>query len=173
SIDIFDIRHISAAEKKQSINEYTANRKPCNDFENFQPMFAKVQSDLDNNFLETMPIKKISEIREGQRFIVQGMSAYVSDMGEKYEQRKGHRNARLRVIFSNKTESDLLLRSFGAALYKDKSARRICRKNEVFGEEIDEGIVPVGTVYVLKTLSEQVGIKEHREYLHKIGVTRG
>lgn len=173
--DIFDMRHVTATEKTQSVNAYTANRKPCVDYDHFRHKFEQVQSDLDNNRRETSAIEKISEIKAGQWFIVQGMLAYVAEMGEKYEHRKGHHNARLRVIFSNKTESDLLLRSFGAALYKDKSARRIYGSIEgpIFGGKIDEGETPVGIVYVLKTLSQQAGIKEHREYLHKIGVTNG
>jgi hypothetical protein len=173
--DIFDMRHVTITEKSQSVNTYTANRKPCVDYARFQHKFDQIQSDLDNNKRETGTIEKISEIRAGQWFIVQGMLAYVAEMGEKYEHRKGHHNARLRVIFSNKTESDLLLRSFGAALYKDKSARRIYGATEgpLFGGDIDQGETPVGIVYVLKSLSQQVGIKEHREYLHKIGVTSG
>ena len=173
--DIFDMRHVTVTEKTQSVNAYTANRKPCADYDRFQHKFEQIQSDLDNNHRETGAIEKISEIKAGQWFIVQGMLAYVAEMGEKYEHRKGHHNARLRVIFSNKTESDLLLRSFGASLYKDKSARRIYGATEgpIFGGKIDEGETPVGTVYVLKTLSQQAGIKEHREYLHKIGVTSG
>lgn len=175
SEEIFDMRHITISDKKQSVNAYTANRKPCVDYEHFQSKFEQVQSDLDNNRRETGTIEKISEIKAGQWFIVQGMLAYVAEMGERYEHRKGHYNARLRVIFSNKTESDLLLRSFGAALYKDKSARRIYGATEgpLFGGKIDDGETPVGIVYVLKTLSQQAGIKEHHEYLHKIGVTSG
>lgn len=175
SNDIFDMRHVTITEKTQSVNTYTANRKPCKDYERFRHKFEQVQSDLDNNLRETGAIEKISEIKAGQWFIVQGMIAYVAEIGEKYEHRKGHHNARLRVVFSNKTESDLLLRSFGAALYKDKSARRIYGATEgpLFGGEIDEGETPVGIVYVLKTLSQQAGIREHREYLHKIGVTSG
>lgn len=175
SDDIFYMRHVTATEKIQSINAYTANRKPCMDYDRFRHRFEQIQSDLNNNRRETGVIEKISEIKAGQWFIVQGMLAYVAEMGEKYEHRKGHHNARLRVIFSNKTESDLLLRSFGAALYKDKSARRIYGATEgpLFGGKIDEGETPIGIVYVLKTLSQQAGIKEHREYLHKIGVTSG
>ena len=175
SDDIFDLRHVNVSEKTQSVNEYTANRKPCLDYDHFRDKFEQVQSDLDNNRSQTGAIKEISQIQAGQWFIVQGMLAFVAESGEKYEHRKGHHNARLRVIFSNKTESDLLLRSFGAALYKDKSARRIYAATEdsLFEKKVDDNETPVGIVYVLKTLSQQIGIKEHREYLHKIGVTSG
>lgn len=176
NVDIFELKHVTNPAKKQSVNEYTANRKPCKDFEQFKHMFEQVQIDLDNNRLKVTSIEKISEIRSGHWFIVQGMIAYVAEMGDKYEHRKGHHNARLRVIFSNKTESDLLLRSFGAALYKDQNARQIYGTDDtLLPKHIDtkEEIAPIGIVYVLRTLSQQNGIVEHREYLHKIGVTGG
>ena len=93
-------------------------------------------------------------------------------MGEKHARRKGHHNARMRVVYSNGMESNLLLRSFGAALYKDKSARAIVPKDSgpLFVEE-DSPLYKTGIVYVLRSKSEEPSIFNHRDYLHKIGVT--
>ena len=69
-------------------------------------------------------------------------------------------------------ESDLLLRSFGAALYKDETARAI--SGETLGplfQGIDDEKVS-GYVYVLRSLSANPDISQHRNYLHKIGVTK-
>lgn len=79
---------------------------------------------------------------------------------------------RLRVVYSNGMESNLLLRSFGAALYKDKSARAIVPKDSgpLFVEE-DSPLYKTGIVYVLRSKSEEPSIAKHRDYLHKIGVT--
>jgi hypothetical protein len=101
-----------------------------------------------------------------------GLIAYVAEMGEKHERRKGHHNARLRVIYSNGMESNLLLRSFGAALYKDKSARTIVPKDSGPLFKRDEApLSKTGIVYVLRSKSEEPSIAKHRDYLHKIGVT--
>ena len=101
----------------------------------------------------------------------------MAEVGEKYEHRKGHYNARTRIIFSNGMESDLLLRSFGASLYKDKTARVITGGSEgPLFEEIERPtpIAPrTGSVYVLKSNSELPQIKKIRPLLHKIGVTSG
>ena len=133
-------------------------------------MFEHVQAELNNGSRQTSHIDGIAEIQEGQLFIVGGLIAYVANVGDKYEHRKGHHNARLRVIFSNGTESDLLLRSFGASLYKDKTARAITGGTDgpLFR---DSKAGRTGLIYVLKSKSDLQQIAKHRNYLHKIGTT--
>ncbi len=170
---IFQMRFVNRSDKQMPDFEYVANRKPCKDFQLFEKLFKQVQEDLDNKQRDILPIQGIANIKEGQLFIVHGLLAYVASMGKKYEHRKGHHNARLRVIFSNKTESDLLLRSFGASLYKDKLARAISGNSEgpLFGGKEEISVDTAGIVYVLKSLSQSPDIKKHDGYLHKIGVT--
>jgi hypothetical protein len=79
------------------------------------------------------------------------------------------------VIYSNGTESDLLMRSLQRALYKDESGRRLTGADEgpLFGGEMEDGDVESGTVYVLRSLSDNPYVAEHRELIHKVGVTGG
>ena len=170
--DIFNLKHVTVGTKSQTASADMATRKKCMDFDSFKPLFVKIQKELDDGTLETTGIKGIAEIQKGQAFILSGLIAYVTEMGEKHERRKGHHNARMRVVYSNGMESNLLLRSFGAALYKDKSARAIVPKNSgpLFVEE-DSPLYKTGIVYVLRSKSEEPSIAKHREYLHKIGVT--
>lgn len=170
--DIFNLRHVTVGTKSQTASADMATRKKCMDFDSFKPLFLKIQKELDDGTLETTGIKGIAEIQKGQAFILSGLIAYVAEMGEKHERRKGHHNARMRVVYSNGMESNLLLRSFGAALYKDKSARAIVPKDSgpLFVEE-DSPLYKTGIVYVLRSKSEEPSIAKHRDYLHKIGVT--
>lgn len=170
--DIFNLKHVTVGTKSQSGSTDMATRKKCMDFDSFKPLFVRIQKELDEGTLETTGIKGIAEIQQGQAFILSGLIAYVAEMGEKHERRKGHHNARMRVVYSNGMESNLLLRSFGAALYKDKSARAIVPKDSgpLFVEE-DSPLYKTGIVYVLRSKSEEPSIAKHREYLHKIGVT--
>lgn len=170
--DIFNLTHVTVGTKSQTASADMATRKKCMDFDSFKPLFVKIQKELDGGTLETSGIKGIAEIQKGQAFILAGLIAYVADMGEKHERRKGHHNARLRVVYSNGMESNLLLRSFGAALYKDKSARAIVPKDSgpLFTEE-DSPLYRAGIVYVLRSKSEEPSVATHRDYLHKIGVT--
>ena len=170
--DIFNLKHVTVGTKSQTASADMATRKKCMDFDSFKPLFVRIQKELDDGTLETTGIKGIAEIQKGQAFILAGLIAYVAEMGEKHERRKGHHNARMRVVYSNGMESNLLLRSFGAALYKDKSARAIVPKDSgpLFVEE-DSPLYKTGIVYVLRSKSEEPSIAKHREYLHKIGVT--
>lgn len=170
--DIFNLKHVTVGTKSQTASADMATRKKCMDFKSFKPLFVRIQKELDEGTLETTGIKGIAEIQKGQAFILSGLIAYVAEMGEKHERRKGHHNARMRVVYSNGMESNLLLRSFGAALYKDKSARAIVPKDSVplFVEE-GSSHYKTGIVYVLRSKSDEPSIAKHREYLHKIGVT--
>lgn len=172
---IFEIKHVVSSTKSQSTNEYMAKRKPCDDFDTYKSVFVKIQKELNSGLRQTRKVEGIADIKAGQSFILSGLIAYVASVGEKYEHRKGHHNARTRVIFSNGMESDLLLRSFGAALYKDNSARAIT--GDALGplfeaQEEPADYAKTGIVYVLRSKSELPEISKHKSYLHKIGVTK-
>jgi hypothetical protein len=79
------------------------------------------------------------------------------------------------VIFDNGTESNNLLRSFQRALYKDETGRRITEPDAgpLFEEPTNPEGTESGTIYVLRSLSDHPQIVEHREVIHKIGVTGG
>jgi hypothetical protein len=172
--DLHDLRRVTPwAERDKP--EYVARQSRCEDFEKFKPLFDLATQDIDVGRRKTREFKKGSEIQEGHMFIVRGMMAYVAERKGNFRDKKKNPNARLRVIFSNGTESGLLLRSFSSALYNDPNGRRITAPsdNPVFGGEPDERDIGTGTIYVLKSLSEVAEIKQHRAYLHKIGVTSG
>jgi hypothetical protein len=56
---------------------------------------------------------------------VGGQLAYVADMGASIKAPNGESDARLRVIYANGTESNLLRCSLQRALYKDDTGRRL------------------------------------------------
>jgi len=87
----------------------------------------------------------------------------------------GRPDRRLRVIYDNGTESDLLLRSLQRALNKDKSSRRITAASlgPLFSDKEEENDLPSGTIYILRSKSDHPFVAQNREVLHKIGVTGG
>jgi len=74
------------------------------------------------------------DIVAGHFFILHGVMVYVAGVGEK-EVKRGKQNARLRCIFENGTESNMLLRSLATELYKDGTGRRIRDKGESLFDE--------------------------------------
>ena len=168
------LRHVRSSAEKRATEEI-AGRVPCADFDKFQPLFERVERDLKSGIRKTLRFGRDASIAIGNFFILSGQLAYVAEMGEQYRTPNGETNARLRVVFSNGTESDLLLRSLQRALYKDDTGRRLSDPyiGPLFGDAPEPDDIEVGTIYVLRSLSNHPFVAEHRELIHKIGVTGG
>lgn len=179
SSDITTLRHVrTSAEKREA--EEIASREKCADFEMFKPLFQQVQADLESGARTTRRFVKDAgflkaDIQAGQFFILGGQTAYVAEVGEPIKAPNGETDARLRVIYSNGTESDLLLRSLQRALYKDEAGRRITEPSAgpLFEDQTGDGDQASGTIYVLRSKSDNPVVAANREILHKIGVTGG
>ncbi|MDD2884958.1 MAG: GIY-YIG nuclease family protein [Dechloromonas sp.] len=176
--DITVLRHVRSSIEKQAAEEI-AVRTPCADFPNFKPLFAQVQKELDGAIRQTrsFQVKSVDEIKAGAFFIVGGQIAYIADVGDAFSTsfNMQRMDSRLRVIYDNGTESNVLLRSLQRALHRDDMARLITDPNPgpLFSQDWDEGDVESGTIYVLRSLSDHPYVAQHRELIHKIGVTGG
>jgi len=169
---ITELKHVrSTAEKKAA--EEIANRDRCEDFESFKPLFEQVQKELDSGLRETRPFEMKAEIEKGRFFIVGGQKAYVADKGETTITDQGRTDARLRVIFDNGTESNMLMRSLQRALNKDEAGRRITEPTAgpLFSDQTIDGDEASGTIYVLRSRADHPLVAENRDLVHKIGVT--
>jgi hypothetical protein len=175
--DITNLKHVRPRAEIKAAEEI-ANRTPCADFGNFKPLFDRVAKDIGAGIRITRQIRKDAgflktDIRKGEFFILGGQTLYIAEIGEPIKAPNGQNDARLRVIYSNGTESDLLLRSLQRALYKDETSRIISEPpaGPLFSGEAEEGDIGTGIIYVLRSKSEHPQIKEHRDVIHKIGVT--
>lgn len=169
---ITELKHVrSTAEKKAA--EEIANRERCEDFDTFKPLFEQVQKELDSGLRETRPFEMKAEIEAGRFFIVSGQKAYVAEKGETTITDQGRTDARLRVIFDNGTESNMLMRSLQRALNKDDAGRRITdpTAGPLFSDQTIDGDEASGTIYVLRSKSDHPLVTNNRELVHKIGVT--
>lgn len=172
--DVTKLKHVrSSAEKRAA--EDVGNRDKCEDFASFQPLFEGVQRDLEHGVRKTIGFEQKGEIAKGSLFILGGQKAYVAELGDLFTNEHGHNDARLRVIFDNGTESNMLMRSLERALRKDEAGRRISEPSSgpLFDNIAPEEVLSSGTIYVLRTKSENPILAELREVLHKIGVTSG
>jgi hypothetical protein len=169
---ITELKHVrSTAEKKAA--EEVASRDKCEAFEAFKPLFEQVQKELDSGLRDTRPFEMKAEIEKGRFFIVGGQKAYVADKGETTITDQGRTDARLRVIFDNGTESNMLMRSLQRALNKDEAGRRITEPTAgpLFSDQTADGDEASGTIYVLRSKADHPLVAENRDLVHKIGVT--
>ena len=182
--DINQLRNVRANSDRKAAEEI-AGATRCEDFATFKPLFIRVQADLEAGSRTTRPFVRDlgmskAEIQPGELFILGGQTAYVAEVGKPIKAPNGEADARLRVIYANGTESDLLLRSLQRALYKDEGGRRISEPTA--GPLFAPGELPVsgapdllasGTLYVLRSRSTHPTVAAHRELVHKIGITGG
>lgn len=135
SAELTELKHVRARAEIQAAEEI-ASRRRCEDFEQFRPLFERVQADLKAGVRSALPFNKDvgnnidARIRVGDFYILGGLMAHVAEMGDVFRTPEGAPQARLRVIFGNGTESDLLIRSLQNALYKDVAGRRLTEPSD-------------------------------------------
>jgi len=174
SDDITQLRHVRSFEERKAAEDI-AQRARCEDFDRFQPLFEQAESELKAGARKTIRFGRDASVEVGNFFILGGQTVYIAGMGETFRTPNGTPDARMRVIYSNGTESDLLQRSLQRALYKDDTGRRITdtEAGPLFGDSFEPEDIASGTIYVLRSLSEEPFIAEHRKTIHKIGITGG
>ncbi|MCK9192454.1 MAG: GIY-YIG nuclease family protein [Nevskia sp.] len=174
--DITQLRNVRAYQERRAAEEI-ADRAKCTDFEQFEHLFQTVQRELKSGVRKTISLetRTLDEIQKGTFFIVGGQIVYVAEERGEFTTQYNRRDMRLRVIYDNGTESDVLQRSLQRALHRDKVARLITEPaaGPLFGESAEPDDIESGTIYVLQSLSKHPFVAEHRELIHKIGVTGG
>ncbi|KAA8733789.1 GIY-YIG nuclease family protein [Acinetobacter qingfengensis] len=178
--NILVLQHVRS-QKEREANELTATRKACADFDVFKGIFDQISKELEDGLRITKPFGKDASIELHDWFIVDGQIVYVAEIGEYFKAPNGENDARLRAIYSNGTESNLLMRSLKKALNTDEAGRRILVAKNTgplfssanLSEQDTDIEVKSGSIYVLRSLSDNDFIKANKHVLHKIGVTTG
>jgi len=170
---LLTLKHTTAAAERFQ-PDHRAEFTQCRDFEKYAGRFEAIQKALESGERNALPVKKwaVIEPLEGDFFIRNGLLAMIAEKSE-MTSRGGSRDHRLRVIFSNGTESDPLMSSFRKSLNDDKAARMVQQIGlgpldpEWEADQLDHS----GTIYVLRSLSKDLALVKDRMILHKIGVT--
>jgi hypothetical protein len=173
--DVAELKHVRPHVERQGAEE-VAQRVPCKDFEKFRPIFEDVQKALQAGTRQTAKFQHNGELESGDMFILDGQKVLVAGPAGDWMMKSFERkDRRLRVVFDNGTESNLLHRSLQRALYKNERNRRILPLEgggqTLFSGEAEADDVESGVIYVLRSLSTHPFIAEHRDTIHKIGVT--
>lgn len=143
--------------------DYIADRMPCADFYRFEPMFERVRQAVEEGTRVPRRFRQ-ERVEQGEVFSLNGQLVFVADIRDHHD-RNGRPDARLRVVYDNATESNLLMSSLIRALQKDEGGARIAVSS--VGPLFDGAAT--GFVYVLRSRSD----KPEVEGLLKIGTTKG
>lgn len=174
---ITNIKHVKLRAEKKAAEEI-ANRILCGDFEKFKPLFNEVKKDIEIGYRTTVRFRKDAgftktSIKEERFVIIGGQIAYIANVGDSFKAPNGEDDARLRVIYANGTESNILLRSLIRSMYKDETSRFISDPDlgPLFSGENSDDDQKSGTIYVLRSLSNHPIVQNNKDVVHKIGVT--
>lgn len=168
-----DLRHVTpSAERHQP--EHRAEFFPCQDFDQFEAKFSKIQAALEVGERKTRIVEKWAVIEPiaGDVFIRNGLLCLVVERMRKSSGGLSQED-RLRIVMSNGTESDPMVASFRKALNDDKTARSVQKVGlgPLDPEWEADQLAVTGTIYVARSMSDDPNIRPHRDILHKIGVT--
>ncbi|QBG46393.1 GIY-YIG nuclease family protein [Verrucomicrobia bacterium S94] len=172
---IQQLKHVRSSREIRAAEEI-AGREKCEEFDAFKPLFEQVREELKADMRQMIRCNDKTDVKVGDWFVVDGLTAYIESEGEAFITGEGREDRRLRVIFSNGTESGMLRRSFQKLLWEDDTARRIvipADMGPLFGDRVCEEDQATGVVYVLRSQSKLPYIVENRELIHKIGFTTG
>jgi T5orf172 domain len=174
--DVTQLTHVRSRQEIKAAEEI-AQRTHCADFDRFKPIFEQVQNQLKTGERQTLKYQDNAAVDRGDMFILDGQKVIVAEMGDPFVSDYGRSDRRLRVVYDNATESDLLMRSLQRALNKDKTSRRIASPDfgslPLFSQVATADDLATGYIYVLRSQSEHPFIVENRSVIHKIGVTVG
>lgn len=171
---IFTLKHVKKSDRIRP--DYISRRNKCKDFENYEPLFESVHSDLKSGTRKLVEFKE-SDLDVGKFFVLRGILLFLEKSEhteQEFDYSSGSRirsDGRTRCIFDNGTESDMLYRSLYKALLKDGFS--VSDKEEIIPDDnITDEDVQNGYVYVLSSLSSNPQVAEMKD-LYKIGCCSG
>ena len=173
--EIQELKHVRPSKEIRAAEE-VASRKKCEDFEKYKELFDQVKEDLKAGTRQLIQFDNKTDVEIGNLFVLNGQTTYIASAGDKFRDINGKTDRRLRIIFDNGTESQMLQRSFQKRLWEDDTTRRIIDPSSMgplFTGEVSEGDKESGTLYVLRSKSNDPYISKHRDLIHKIGFTNG
>lgn len=170
--DITNLQNVKTRAEVRAAEEI-GRHTPCEDFDTFKPLFSAVQQEIKSGVRTTRSYKDDATVGEGYFFILSGQLLYIAELGETFISHGRHKDARLRVIYDNGTESDILMRSLQRALNKDETGRRVSDPiaGPLFTGEPGDETDASGTIYVCRSKSDNEFVASNRDLVHKIGVT--
>ena len=177
--NIFNLKHVKSFADRKSA-DYIGKRKPCKDFDKYEPLFKQVHEDINLNKRKVIALDEKS-LSKGNFYLLKGVMLYLETIkadNKKVDLPTGDRirkDGRTRAIFENGTESDMLYRSLVKALNLDGRSitKNVDQVEKIFKNQdnnIKEEDVASGYIYILQSKSTNEEIKSINN-LYKIGFT--
>ena len=157
---------------KKENPDHVAQRKLCEDFAQFEPLFAQAHHDLKTGKRQLKRISKTDSLAEGRYYLVDGQMVLLQKILEQKKGTNGMPDGRTRCIYENGTESDIYLQTlrkyvvangYAVTETQEEGDGRFFRSDDVKQED-----QVTGYIYVLRSKSENPEVKSIKN-LYKIG----
>ncbi|MFR9660764.1 MAG: GIY-YIG nuclease family protein [Rikenellaceae bacterium] len=165
--------HLKKEVVEKSEADFVAQRRKCEDFDKYKQRFIDVHKELKDGSRRVVKFSE-AQLQEGAMFLVGGVLVLLNKIFEKKVDKNYKTDGRTHCIFENGTESNMLLRSLGKAIYLDGYAiTESCERDESYLKEqfnIESEDIATGYIYVLRSKSDNPAISQYKD-LYKIGFT--
>lgn len=177
---LFDFKHIQKPDER-AMADFIARRRPCQDFQKYDPLFQQIQKELSEGKRKLIPFKE-DNLGKGNYYVHNGVLLLLEEINITQQEQyfaggsRTRKDGRTRCIFENGTESNMLYRSLAKVLYENGLVvtENVDNVNEKFIEKfsniLDED-KEAGFIYILKSKSEMQEIKKIHN-LYKIGFSK-
>ena len=114
---LFDVPEHLGKKKEKAEADFVAQRTKCEDFDLYEEGFLKVHKELKEGARSLIKFQE-SHYKEGTYFIVGGVLMLLDKIYESKKDQHHKLDGRTHCVFENGTESNMLLRSLGKALFR-------------------------------------------------------
>ncbi|MFO7862387.1 MAG: GIY-YIG nuclease family protein [Salinivirgaceae bacterium] len=177
---LFEFKH-TPKEYDRARADFVARRKPCKEFDKYEPKFKSVQKDLADGKRKLVDFRQ-DNLKENAYYVHNGVLFYLEEIRISHKEHykpdgtRVREDGRTRCIFENGTESNMLKRSVEKILYANGKAvtENIEKVNEGFMESfssVTDQDKEAGYIYVLKSKSEDKRISQIQN-LYKVGFSK-
>lgn len=170
---VSDSKTNGRARSNQYEEEEIATRFECVDFYKFEPTFERIYHAIQTGAFTKTNSTSFKSIAVGSVFVLNGLLCYVADIYKAEARKDARSQERLRLIFANGTESNMLTHSLATAQYKyENSYQLLITDPDWMDDELAKNFGDKkhlsGVIYVAKLTDTPDNLK-HYKHLHKIG----
>lgn len=164
-----DMKRVMEARRIQP--DHYAEKKVCEDFDLYRPLFAQVDVELKAGIRSLVRVSKTASFKEGSFYIMSGQMVYLDKIKADRRASNGLQDGRTRCIYDNGTESDILIQTLRTNVLNDGYGITDPQdESGDFTSTINAEDKMTGYLYVLQSLSADPAIAEQKD-LYKIGFT--
>lgn len=163
---LFQLENLSKQTERSSA-DYISRRKPCKDFDKYKNVFIDSQNKLKSGIYKLKKLEKHNELKEKSLFVLGGVLGLIVKTYKLTINNQKKLNGRLRIIFENGTESNMLLQSLIKSL-QDYNGWLVFESSSIRSSEVNQNDTHTGFIYILKSLSDDPKIRSIKN-LYKIG----